>query len=111
MGCSTSPTAATSTPTPHRDALKPTRGLEPHRHRRLAYLQTGLSTVSGFLAVLTIFWHHWIEVVTGTDPDHHNGSLECLIVAGLAIACMILAVAARHSWRTLRPAAPASSAE
>ena len=67
--------------------------------------------MTGFLAVLTIFWHDWIEVVTGTDPDRYNGSLAWLIVAGLAIACVILAVAARHSWRTRRRAAPAISTE
>jgi hypothetical protein len=77
------------------------------RHQRIARLETALSILTGFLAVLTIFWHDWIETVTGTDPDHHNGSVEWLIIVGLAVACVVLALGARRSWRVVRRAAGA----
>jgi hypothetical protein len=38
---------------------------------------------SGGLAILTTFWPDWIEVLTGYDPDQHNGTVEWLIVIAL----------------------------
>jgi DMSO/TMAO reductase YedYZ heme-binding membrane subunit len=66
------------------------------------WLEAVLASVSGFLAVLTVFWKDWIEGLTGFDPDHHNGSFEWMIVAGLFVVCMAVSVAANKEWRRHR---------
>jgi hypothetical protein len=70
--------------------------------RARLWLETALATLSGFLAVLMLLNREWIEALTGVDPDHHDGSLEWAIVAGLVLLCAALAVVARAEWR--RPA-------
>jgi hypothetical protein len=50
-------------------AMKPTV-------RARFWAEAVLAWLSGFLAVLTLFWRNWIEAVTRTDPDRRNGSLE-----------------------------------
>lgn len=67
-------------------------------------LETAIALFAGVLGVLTIFWHDWIEALTGWDPDHHNGSFEWLIVVVLLAVAAILGLAARRDWR-LRSAA------
>ena len=46
------------------------------------------------LALVTVAWPDWIEIVTGSAPDGGSGALERAVVAGLAAAAMLLAVAA-----------------
>jgi hypothetical protein len=77
--------------------------LKPTRFR--ARLETVTALSAGILGVLTIFWHDWIEALTGWDPDHHNGSFEWLIVAGLLAIAVIAGFMARHHWRVLSAAA------
>ncbi len=43
----------------------------------------------------------YVEAMTGWDPDHHNGSLERLIVAGLLVVAVAMGTAARRHWRLL----------
>jgi len=50
---------------------------------------------------MTIFWHDWIEALTGWDPDQHNGAAEWLIVAGLLVVAVAMGIAARRHWRLL----------
>jgi undecaprenyl pyrophosphate phosphatase UppP len=57
------------------------------------------ASLSGFLAALTVFWRDWVEVLTGFDPDRHNGSLEWAIVAGLVVLCVAGGLVARAEWR------------
>jgi hypothetical protein len=73
------------------------------------WLETGLAALTGALAILTLFWRDWIEALTGFDPDHHSGSAEWGIVAGLAVVSLVLFVAARAEWRR-SPAVAAQSA-
>jgi hypothetical protein len=73
------------------------------------WLETGLASLTGALAIVTMFWRDWIEALTGFDPDHHNGSVEWAIVAGLAVVSLVLFVTARAEWRR-SPAAVAPSA-
>lgn len=68
------------------------------------WLDAALASLCGLLAVLTLFWHDWIEAVTGFDPDHHNGSFEWAIVTCLCAACSLAGLAARAEWRRPRPA-------
>ncbi len=71
------------------------------------WLEAALASLWGFLAVLTIFKRDWIEAVTGFDPDHHNGSFEWAIVAGLLVLCVAVGVIARAEWRRPRAVVPA----
>jgi hypothetical protein len=70
--------------------------------RARLWLETALASLCGFLAVSTLFNREWIEALTGFDPDHHDGSLEWALVAGLFLLSAALAAAARAEWR--RPA-------
>ena len=64
-------------------------------------LETAIALLAGLLGVVTIFWHDWIEALTGWDPDQHNGSLEWLIVAGLLVVAVAMGIVARRHWRLL----------
>jgi hypothetical protein len=35
-------------------------------------LETAVALLAGLLGVVTIFWHDWIEALTGWDPDHQR---------------------------------------
>ena len=65
-------------------------------------LETAIALPAGLLGVVTIFWHDWIEALTGWDPDHHNGSFEWLIVAGLLVVSAAMGTVARRHWRLLQ---------
>jgi len=56
---------------------------------------------AGILGILTIFWHDWIEVLTGWDPDHHNGTVEWVVVVGLLAVAVVMGLVARRHWRLL----------
>jgi hypothetical protein len=66
------------------------------------WIELALATVSGLLGLLTLVWRDWIEGVFGWDPDHHNGSLEWLLVAVLLLAALALGALARRGWRRRR---------
>jgi hypothetical protein len=63
--------------------------------------------LSGFLAVVTIFWRDWLELLFGWDPDHHNGTAEILLIAGLAALSLLLGCVAR--WQRARWATAAAA--
>jgi hypothetical protein len=63
------------------------------------WLEFILGWVTGVLAIVTIFWHDWIEIVFGADPDKGNGSVEWLIVSILLVLTVVLAISARLEWR------------
>jgi hypothetical protein len=73
------------------------------------WLEAGLASLCGFLAILTLFWRDWIEALTGFSPDHHNGSFEWMIVAGLFLVCVLVSFAARAEWRRPKPAVVAGT--
>src|SRR5258707_1009630 len=70
------------------------------RHLTPAFsIELALAAVSVFLAIITVLWPDWIELVFNVDPDLGNGSLERAIV-GLAFVLTIVFVAlARREWR------------
>ena len=74
----------------------------PHGLRHRFWLESVLGSITGCLAVVTLFWHDWIEAVFGVDPDQGNGSVEWLVVAGLLIITVALVVGARLEWRRAR---------
>jgi len=71
------------------------------RSKVRAQLEAIVALCAGALGILTIFWHDWIEALTGWDPDHHNGSVEWLVVAGLLAVAAVLGLVARRHWRLL----------
>jgi hypothetical protein len=83
------------------------KAVQPSRIRVVA--ETVIALSAGALGVLTIFWHDWIEALTGWDPDHHNGSFEWMIVAALLVIAAAVGAAARRDGR-LRAAASQSPA-
>lgn len=64
-------------------------------------LETAIALLAALLGVMTIFWHDWIEALTGWDPDQHNGAAEWLIVVGLLVVAVAMGIAARRHWRLL----------
>lgn len=62
------------------------------------WIETVLAAITGALSVLTLLWRDWLEV-WGVDLDHHDGSVEWLIVAALFAVSAALAVSARREWR------------
>lgn len=73
-------------------------------------VETAVAVCAGVLGIVTAFWHDWIEALTGWDPDHHNGSVEWLIVAALLVISAALGALARREWRLLTAASEGSSA-
>jgi len=68
----------------------------------MTILETLLAGIAGVLALVTIFWHDWIEALTGWDPDQHNGSFEIVIIVMLALVSLAVGLLARSSWRRYR---------
>ena len=67
--------------------------------RRRFYAEMTVATLASGLGVLTIFWHDWIEALTGLDPDAGNGSAEWLVVAALSVLAAASTVLARREYR------------
>lgn len=67
----------------------------------LVRLEIAIAAISAVLGIVTIFWHDWIEALTGWDPDHHNGSFEWLIVVALLVIGAALGLLARYHQRLL----------
>jgi len=62
-------------------------------------LESIVALCAGILGILTIFWHDWIEALTGWDPDQHNGIVEWIIVAGLLAVAVTMGLTARRHWK------------
>jgi hypothetical protein len=75
--------------------------------RKRFWIEAGIGSFSGFLAVLTVFWRDWIEALTGFSPDHQDGSLEWMIVGALVLLCLGTSAAA---WGEVRRPARALTA-
>ena len=71
----------------------------PPRLRFRFWLESIFGSIAVILAVITLFWHGWIEAVFGVDPDKGNGSAEWLVVVVFLVLAALLAVGARAEWR------------
>jgi DMSO/TMAO reductase YedYZ heme-binding membrane subunit len=74
----------------------------PQGLRRRFWLESVLGSFTSVLAVITIFWHDWIETIFGVDPDKGSGTAEWLVVLALLTITSALAAAARVEWRRAR---------
>jgi hypothetical protein len=72
--------------------------------RRRFWIETFLASTAGVVAVMTMFWHQWIETLVGADPDRGSGLAEWLVVVILVMIAITFAVAARLEWRRARVA-------
>jgi hypothetical protein len=69
--------------------------METRTLRRRFWPEAVLAAVALVLAIVTLFWKDWIEIVFGVDPDGGSGALEWAIVGGLFILALALGVMAR----------------
>ena len=70
-----------------------------HKLRYRFWLESIVGSIAGIMAVVTFFWHDWIETVFGVDPDKGSGSAEWLVVVILLLVTVMLAVVAGLEWR------------
>jgi hypothetical protein len=70
------------------------------------WIESILGAATAVLAALTLVMPDWLEEMFGLDPDAADGSVERLIVLGLAAATVVLAALATTEWK--RANAPAS---
>lgn len=71
------------------------------RSRVRAQLEAVVALCAGILGILTIFWHDWIEALTGWDPDQGNGTVEWIVVIGLLTVSAAMGLVARRHWRLI----------
>lgn len=74
----------------------------PRSLRRRFWIETSLAAAAGVLAIVTVFWHDWVEAVFGINPDKGSGSAEWLAVIVVVIISMAMAIGARLEWRHVR---------
>jgi uncharacterized membrane protein len=72
--------------------------------RRLFWVEVGLAAITGLLALITPIFPDWIELVSGWDPDQHDGSVERMIVVGLFVVTLAMLALAAIEWRRTPPA-------
>ena len=70
-----------------------------HVLRSRFWIESILALITGIVAVVTLFWHDWIETIFGVDPDQGNGSAEWLVVVILVIVTLTLTFGACLEWR------------
>jgi hypothetical protein len=78
----------------------------PARLRSRFWLESAIGSVTGIMALVTLFWRDWIETVFRIDPDRGNGSAEWLVVIIFAALTVLLALSARHEWRRAQAVGP-----
>ena len=64
-------------------------------------LEMALALSAGALGIITIFWHDWIEALSGWDPDQHSGSVEWAVVVVLLVVAVAIGLVARRHWKLL----------
>jgi hypothetical protein len=63
------------------------------------WVEVASALVTLFLAIITILWQDWIEIVFRVDPDQGNGSFERWIVGVAALLCLASLLLARREWK------------
>ena len=68
-------------------------------HRFLYWIEVGAALLSAFLAVLSVLWKDWIELLFDVDPDNGSGALEFGLALAFAAVALILSLVARRQHR------------
>ena len=63
------------------------------------WIEAGLAGISAFLAIVTVLWPDWIEIVFNVDPDMGDGSLERAIVGVAFVLAVAFVALTRREWR------------
>lgn len=61
-----------------------------------------LATIFASLAIVTMVWPAWLEVVFSIDPDAGNGSLEWILTVSFGLLAVATALFARRDFRRAR---------
>jgi hypothetical protein len=64
------------------------------------WVESALAVLAGALAVVTIVWPDWIELLFGVEPDEGNGSLEVMITVAAACLAIAFSLLAGFEWRS-----------
>jgi hypothetical protein len=67
--------------------------------RRRFWVEAALASAAGILCLITPIWPDWIEMVSGWDPDQHDGSVEWMVALGLLIVAAAVTAVAAGEWR------------
>lgn len=78
-------------------------GMQPSSLRRRWFPEAALSATSAVLAVVTLFWKDWIEVLFRADPDGGSAALEWSVVAGLLVLAVALGALAHYELTRASP--------
>jgi Na+-driven multidrug efflux pump len=71
-------------------------------NRRRALVEWAVALAASVLAVVTLVWPDWIEIVFGADPDEGSGAVEWAIVIVLGLVAFGAAVAGNYEMRRAR---------
>lgn len=74
--------------------------------RRRFLIEVIFASFTGVLALITPIFPDWIEVISGWDPDQHDGSVERLIVIALFLVAGSVFALAAFDWRRAAVAPP-----
>jgi hypothetical protein len=69
------------------------------------WIEAALASLTGVLLLITPIFPDWIELISGWDPDQHDGSVESMIVIGLFIVTAVTTWLAIIEWRRTPAAA------
>ena len=69
--------------------------------RTLFWLECGLAVLSAGLAVTTLIWNNWIELLFEVEPDGGDGSFEWATVVVFAVVAVFFATLARMEFQRL----------
>src|SRR5215468_5475978 len=67
--------------------------------RRRFWVEVAAAAAAGILSVITPIWPDWIELVSGWDPDQHDGTAEWTIAVGLLVVALAIVATAASEWR------------
>ena len=62
----------------------------------LLWIEVALAIISAACLAATLIWPHWIEDLTGLEPDGGDGSTEWGWAIGFGLATILFAVAVRR---------------